>query len=118
MRTVILCLTLFLCAPALVEGQWSQDAFRAESPGNGRGPFPADSSESPDANAELARKLGRRLNPVVGGALMGAGLGAVAFGGVELFVDHSNHEDDLIVAGVLMLIGAASGAVVGLLVPR
>lgn len=49
------------------------------------------------------------------GALIGAGVGAVTFAGVELLVQHSNHEDDPMVAGMLMLSGAAVGTIVKLL---
>lgn len=49
------------------------------------------------------------------GALIGAGLGAVTFGVVELMIQHTNHEDDPMVAGMLFLSGAAAGAIAGLL---
>jgi hypothetical protein len=48
------------------------------------------------------------------GALAGAALGAIFAGLQEVTVDHSNHEDGLIMLGASMLIGAVSGAVLGL----
>jgi hypothetical protein len=48
------------------------------------------------------------------GALAGVALGAAFAGLQEVTVDHSNHEDDLIMLGASMLIGAVSGAVLGL----
>jgi hypothetical protein len=117
-RTIILLLGLLwlLTPPAAAQlrgsiGAFSSDAAPVEDLREAGGLGALQQSTAASFSAPSAGKLLKRTGI---GTLVGVGAGA-AFGGVYLATyDHSNHEDDLILVGSSMLIGAMTGAVLGL----
>lgn len=118
MRTIILllCLSGLYSSPAAAQLRSSTGSLWSyEVP-------PERTGETGDSSALQLRASGLSSSPSAGkllkhtgiGTLAGVALGA-AFAGInEASDDHTNHEEDGLVFAASMLIGAVTGAVIGL----
>jgi hypothetical protein len=118
MRAIILLLGLlcFLAPPAAAQlrGQTGPFSRYAAPLEDTRGAGDSSALHQRAAVSPSFPSAGKVLKRTGIGTLVGVAAGAAFAGAFELTDDHTNHEDDPIVFGVSMFLGAVSGAVVGL----
>lgn len=121
MRAARMAFWLVLLTPAALSAQWQDSTAvaalvpvaRAAEPGSSIDPLASRTDQAPEPArvhppSAALRGMGR-------GALIGALVGAAAFGIMEVTDDHWDHSEDGLVFALLVVPATAVGALIGLI---